>query len=81
MLEQTEFVHDDGIRTRFTDFGEDAILIKVHCFLKTTEFPQSLEYREQLNLGIMKIVAAEGARFALPGRSIQVEGDGSQPPT
>jgi MscS family membrane protein len=81
LLEQTEFVHDDGIRARFTDFAEDAILIKVHCFLKTTEFPQSLEYREELNLGIMKIVAAEGARFALPGRAIQVEGEISQPPT
>ena len=75
LLEQKDFVHDEGVRARFTDFAEDAILIKVHCFLKTVEFPQSLEFREKLNLEIMKIVAAEGARFALPGRAIQLEGD------
>jgi len=79
LLEKSEFVHEDGVRTRFTDFADDAILIKIHCFLKTTEFPESLEFREKLNLGIMKIVASEGARFALPGRAIQMEGETTSP--
>jgi small-conductance mechanosensitive channel len=45
--------------------------------MKTTDFPVSLEYREELNLAIMDIVKEEGAVFALPGRSIYMEGDES----
>jgi len=67
------------VRARFTDFADDAILIKVHAFLKTAEFAQSLEYRERLNLAIMQIVEEEGAKFALPGTTLYVEGE--TPPT
>jgi MscS family membrane protein len=68
-------VHDEPMRVRFTDFDDDAILIKVHAFLDTTDYSQSLEYRERLNLAVMAIVEEEGARFALPGTSIYMEGD------
>jgi MscS family membrane protein len=77
MLLASDKVYDDPIRARFTDFEEDSISIKVHCFMKTTDFPESLEYREELNLAIMDIVKEEGAVFALPGRSIYMEGDES----
>ncbi len=75
MLTDCDFVYDEGVRVRFTDFADDAILVKVHCFLITTDYPQSLEYGDALNLEIMRIVASEGARFALPGRTISMEGD------
>lgn len=61
---------------RFTDFDEDAILIKVNSFLKTTDFSESLAIAEELNLRIMEIVDAAGTKFALPGKSIYME-DGS----
>jgi len=76
MLEQDEQVHDDPLRVRFTDFDEDAILVKINAFLKTTDFPESLAISEELHLRIMEIVAAAGVEFALPGRSIYME-DGS----
>lgn len=73
-LESNENVYvDDGVRARFTDLGEDAILIKIHCFLKTTDFPESLGMREQLNFIVMSVVQEAGAEFALPGRAIQFE--------
>ena len=74
-LQKDPNVHDEPMRVRFTDFDDDAILIKVHAFLNTTDYPQSLEYRERLNLAVMAIVEEEGARFALPGTSIYMEGD------
>ena len=77
MLAQKERVHDEPIRASVTDFADDAILVKVHCFLKTTEVAESLEIGEDLNIRIMEIVRAAGAQFALPGRFIQVEGGGS----
>jgi MscS family membrane protein len=76
-LEQHEQVYDDPIRVRFTDFDEDAILVKVHSFIKTTDFSEYLEVAEELNFQIMEIVHSSGTRFALPGKSIYMEGEGS----
>lgn len=75
MLEQHERVYDDPIRARFAEFDEDAILIKVHSFMKTTVFAESLEIGEDLNFRIMEIVQNAGARFALPAKSIYMEGE------
>ena len=75
MLEQHEDVYDDPLRVRFTDFDEDAILVKIHSFMKTTDFPESLGIAEDLNFRVMEIVHAAGAKFALPGKSIYMEGE------
>ena len=80
MLEQHERVHDEPLRVRLTDFDEDAILVKVHAFMNTTEFAESLEIREDLNFRILEIIHAAGARFALPGKTIYMEGEGSTTP-
>jgi MscS family membrane protein len=77
MLDGHEAVHDDGIRARVTQLADDAILVAVHAFMKTTSFPESLEIGEDLNLRIMDIVRDSGARFALPGRALYMEGGGS----
>jgi MscS family membrane protein len=74
MLTRHERVYDDPVRVRFTDFDRDAVLLKIHAFLKTTDFAESLEIGEELNYGVMQIVEDAGARFALPGATIQLEG-------
>ena len=73
LLEQHDEVHDDPLRVRLTDFDKDAILIKVHSFMKTTDFSESLRIAEDLNFRIMEIIHGAGAQFALPGRTIQIE--------
>jgi MscS family membrane protein len=77
MLRHHDQVYDEPLRVRFTDFDDDAILIKVHSFLKTTDFSESLEIGEDLNFRVMEIVQDAGARFALPGKSIYMEGEAS----
>lgn len=74
-LEQNEHVYEDHLRVRFTDFDSDAILIKVHSFVKTTDFDEFLGIAEGINFQIMEIVKSSGASFALPGRAIYMEGD------
>ena len=74
LLQASEGVYDEPVRVRFTDFDSDAVLLKVNSYLKTTDFAESLEIGEELNLRIMEIVEAAGARFALPGRSLYLEG-------
>ncbi len=63
-------VLDEPMRVRFTDFADDAILVKVHCYLNAESFPEFLEIAEKLNLNIMEVVEAQEASFALPGRMI-----------
>mgnify|MGYP001827778317 CR=1 FL=1 len=74
VLTKHEKVLENPVRARFTDFDRDAVLIKIHSFINTTEFTEFLRVAEELNLEIMKVVDHEGARFALPGASIQIEG-------
>ncbi|MGB5488452.1 MAG: mechanosensitive ion channel domain-containing protein, partial [Lysobacterales bacterium] len=74
-LEQNEQVYEDPLRVRFTDFDNDAILIKVHSFIKTTDYAVFLAIAEDINIQIMEIVKSAGASFALPGRAIYMEGD------
>ena len=74
LLANHEQVHDDPVRVRITDFDRDAILVKIHCFLKTNSFPESLEIGEGLNLEIMNIIERNGARFALPAATLHIEG-------
>lgn len=77
MLEQEERVHDEPVRVRFTDFDSDSILVKLHCFVKTTDFTEFLEVAEDLNFRVMEIVRDSGAQFALPGRALYMEGEPS----
>jgi MscS family membrane protein len=74
-LEKHDKVYEDPQRVRFTDFDEDAILIKVHCFIKTTDINEFLEVAEELNFQTMEVVQSAGAAFALPGRSLYMEGE------
>ena len=74
LLHAHEMIHENPVRVRLTDFDRDAILIKLHSFVKTTDYTEYLEVSEELNLGIMKIVERAGARFALPAASVQIEG-------
>ena len=75
VLEQNEQVYDEPLRVRFTDFDSDAMLIKVHSFIKTTDFDEFLGIAEGINFQIMEIVKSAGTSFALPGRAIFMEGD------
>jgi len=75
VLEKHEQVHDDPVRVRFTDFDDDAILIKINSFVKTTDFSDFLEVAEDLNFQVMDVVRSSGAAFALPGKAIYLEGE------
>jgi MscS family membrane protein len=75
MLAEHERVRDEPVRVRFTDFEEDAILMKVNSFIDTIDFNESLEIGEELNCRIMEIVESVGASFALPSSTVVFEGE------
>lgn len=77
MLEQDDRIHDEPVRVCFTDLDSDALLVKLHCFVKTADFTEFLEIAQDLNFRVMEIVRDSGARFALPGRALYMEAEPS----
>lgn len=54
-------------------FGESSIDLMLYCFTRTTAWGEWLNIKERLAFAVKEIVAASGADFALPGRSVYVE--------
>ncbi|HEY2340823.1 MAG TPA: mechanosensitive ion channel family protein [Steroidobacteraceae bacterium] len=66
-------VVEDGPRVRFVRIGADALEIEIFANLDTTLWPQYLELIEELNIRMLQIIAAAGARLALPAQNLVVE--------
>jgi MscS family membrane protein len=79
VLESHAKVHDEPLRVRFTDFDEDALLLKIHAYIDTDNIPDFLEISEELNFEIMEVVSSAGVSFALPARTIYMEENSPQP--
>ncbi len=75
MLEAHPRVLKDVVRVRFTDFRDDAILVKVHSYVNSTDVSEYSEIAEELNLKIMEIVEGHSAAFALPSRMVYGSGE------
>ena len=56
----------DSDRARFKELGEYALVIEVQMYVATTDYLEYLRVGEELNLGIVGVVAAAGARFSIP---------------
>lgn len=61
---------------RFTEFGDASLNLDVFAYIGVTEYDESLDVAEDLNLRIMDIVAEAGTELALPSQ-IQYELPGS----
>lgn len=74
MLEAHEHVNDSPLRVRFKAFGVYALELDVHCYFGTKNYVESLEFAEELNIGIMKIVHEAGSRLATPPNLASAQG-------
>jgi len=79
-----QLAHDhDGVisksvRVRFTEFSENAMIIKPRIYVNTDDFGTYLQVVTELNMGIMKIVQDNGAHFAQGAKTVMLEyGNGS----
>jgi MscS family membrane protein len=75
MLRHHPKVDPDVARVRFVGFGESSLDIDIHCHILTGSFGEFLAIREDLLLRIMDLVAAAGAEFAVPARTLYVAQD------
>jgi len=65
VIDNHKMVETGGI-IRFNDFGTTALNILVQYYVRTNDWEDYLEIREEINFRIMEIVQANGAGFAFP---------------
>ena len=68
-----QHVITDSVRVRFTQFTENAIIIKARIYVDTSDFSTYLQVVTDLNLAIMKVVQDAGAHFAQGAKTIMLE--------
>jgi MscS family membrane protein len=73
-------VIEDSVRIRFTEFSENAMIIKARIYVDESDFSGYLAVVGELNMAIMKIVQEAGAHFAQGARTVMLE-HGSDPQT
>lgn len=72
LIDRHDFIDEENSRVRFIEFGEYAQELELYVYIKTQDFSEYLEYREDINLRINKIVEAVGVKLVVPTKSIDL---------
>jgi MscS family membrane protein len=75
LIEQHEMIDEETSRVRFLEFGEYAQEIELYVYIKTKDFVEYLEYREDINLRIKDIIEASGTDLVVPANTTYFEGN------
>ena len=76
LAKSQEKVIEKSVRIRFTEFAENAMIIKARIYIDTDNFSDYLAVVGNLNLGIMEVVQAADAHFAQGAKTIMLESTG-----
>ena len=66
LIDQHELIDEENSRVRFLEFGEYAQELELYVYIKTQDFAEYLECRENLNLKINDIVDTVGVELIVP---------------
>lgn len=72
LIDEHEFVDEENSRVRFLEFGEYAQELELYIYIKTKDFVEYLEHREDLNLRINDIIESAGAHLTVPVKNINL---------
>ena len=61
-------VHQDPARIRFVQFGDCSLDLDVFAYIDTTDYGESLEIAEDINLRIMDVIKTAGTELAIPAQ-------------
>jgi len=81
LIDQHDFIDEDNSRVRFLEFGEYAQELELYVYIKTRDFAEYLEHREDINLRINDIVESAGAQLTVPAKSISLTQSSESPLT
>jgi len=74
LIEQHEMIDEEASRVRFLEFGEYAQEIELYVYIKTQDFVEYLQYREDINLQVKDIIEASGTDLVVPANTTYFEG-------
>lgn len=72
LIDSHEFIDEGNSRVRFLEFGEYAQELELYVYIKTRDFAEYLEHREDINLKINDIVELVGVELVVPTRDINL---------
>jgi MscS family membrane protein len=81
LIDQHEFIDEENSRVRFLEFGEYAQELELYAYIKTRDFSDYLEHREDINLKINDIVESAGAQLTVPAQTISLTQSSESPLT
>ncbi|MEG0797674.1 MAG: mechanosensitive ion channel family protein [Acidaminococcaceae bacterium] len=72
-LWQNEAIYNEDLTVTFNAFGASSLNIFVICYTKTTSYVDYLSLKEDINLQLLEILAANGVTAAFPSTSVYFE--------
>jgi small-conductance mechanosensitive channel len=66
---------------RFLEFGEYAQELELYVYVKTRDFTEYLEHREDINLKINDIIESVGAQLTVPVQTVSLTRSSESPST
>ncbi len=72
LIVQHEAIDEESSRVRFLEFGEYAQELELYIYIKTTDFAEYLEHREDINLRLNDIIESAGAHLTVPVKKINL---------
>ena len=72
LIAQHASIDEENSRVRFLEFGDYAQELELYVYIKTQDFSEYLEQREDINLKINDIVASVGVKLVIPARTIDI---------
>lgn len=80
LIKQQAVINEETSRVRFLEFGEYAQEIKLCVYIRTRDFGEYLEQREDANLSIQGTIEASGTQLVVPTRTTCLEGSPAPDP-
>ncbi len=72
LIDEHDFIDEENSRVRFLEFGEYAQELELFVYIKTTDFAEYLDHREDINLKLNDIIESTGAHLTVPVKKINL---------
>ena len=67
-----EYIDEQGSGVRFLGFGEYAQELELYIYIKTKDFVEYLEHREDINIKVIDVIESVGAHLTVPVKTINM---------
>ncbi len=82
LLREHPDVYQDFFLVNFTEFGSSSLDIFVYYFTTTTVWAEYLRIRQEINVGMMRLLEGMGLEVAFPSRTVYLKNEPEfEPPT